>query len=126
LFEIWVNPFAGEEQLVSISTAKTAPPEVSKDLMRAHEVGEEAYSESKFKSECLDTNKTPFHDRITSIKLKTFSSLAKKTSVKSQGRSMIMKADKALFGRIILIAQTRKLQMADVLGHPLGIPLIIS
>jgi hypothetical protein len=61
LFENWVNPFVEEEQLVSISTARTAPPE---DLLRTHEVGEEAYS--KFKSERLDTNKIPFHDRNTS------------------------------------------------------------
>ena len=100
-------------QLVIISPA---PPEIVKDIIRAPETGEEAYK--RFRSEWLDTNKTQFHDKIPCNKLKTFSSRSKQKSVKSRGRTVILKADKALFGRIILHAQ--QLHMAEVLCHPLG------
>lgn len=53
-------------------------------------------------------------------KLKTFSNLCKKKQVKMSGRSVILQADRALFGCIIVMAQGRNLQMADVLSHPLG------
>ena len=47
LFESWVNPFSAPQQLVSVSTARAAPAEVGKDLMRAHDVGEAAYAAFK-------------------------------------------------------------------------------
>ena len=31
-----------------------------------------------------------------------------------------MKADRRLFGNMVLIAQSRKLEIRDVLSHPLG------
>ena len=35
------------------------------------------------------------------------------------GRAMILKADHSFFGRIFVIAQTRTLQMAEILSYPL-------
>jgi hypothetical protein len=43
-----------------------------------------------------------------------------KKEVKSSGRVIILKADRSLFGRIIVMAQGRSLQMEDILSHPLG------
>ena len=40
--------------------------------------------------------------------------------MKSSGRAIILKVDRALFGRIIVMAQGRSLQMEDILSHPLG------
>lgn len=70
--------------------------------MRAREVGERAYA--TFVAERLESDTKPFHDRLQANKLKMFSTLSKKATVKSQDRVIMMKADKALFGRIILIA----------------------
>ncbi|CAM4534943.1 unnamed protein product [Leuciscus chuanchicus] len=53
-------------------------------------------------------------------KLKTFSDMCKKREVKSSGRAVILKADRSLFGRIIVMAQVRSLNMEDILSHPLG------
>lgn len=53
-------------------------------------------------------------------KLKTFSNMCKKKEVKSSGRVIVLKADRSLFGRIIVMAQGRNLQIEDVLSHPLG------
>lgn len=40
----WLNPFDPEqEELVSLLTTEEVPPEVSKDLLDASQIGEEAY-----------------------------------------------------------------------------------
>lgn len=46
--------------------------------------------------------------------------MCKKKQVKSSGREIILKADRSLFGRIIVMAQARSLLMEDILCHPLG------
>jgi hypothetical protein len=43
-----------------------------------------------------------FHDKIKMNKLKTFSDMNKK-KIMSNGRSVIIKADQSLFGRIIVM-----------------------
>ena len=53
-------------------------------------------------------------------KLKTFSNMCINKQVKSSGRAIILKAYRFLFGRIIVMAQGRSLQMEDILSHPLG------
>ena len=113
LIQGWVNPFSESQDLISISTAKKAPREVATDLKIAHEVGEKSYT--TFKEERME--KIPqvkkFHDPLTTNKLKT-------NKVKTNERSIILKADRSLFGRIIVIAQERSLQIDYILSHPLG------
>ena len=120
LIQGWINPFAEKQDLVSISTARTAPADIVSDLMKAEEIGEQCYS--TFKEERLekDPPAKKFHDTITTNKLKTFSNLCKKKEVKSGGRIVILKADRSLFGRIIVMAWGRDLKMDDILSHPLG------
>ena len=38
LIKGWVNPFAEKQDLISISTARTAPRDIASDLMKAHKV----------------------------------------------------------------------------------------
>ena len=100
--------------------AKTASKDIAYDLMKEYEIGEQCYA--NFKDERLD-KETPakiFHDPMKTNKLKTFSDMCKKREVKSSGRAVILKADSSLFGRIIVIAQARSLNMEDILSHPLG------
>ena len=120
LIQGWINPFAEKQDLVSVSTARTAPTDIVSDLMKAEKIGKQCYS--IFKNERLekDPPTKKFHDAITTNKLKTFSNLIKKTVVKSAGRVIILKADRSLFGRIIVMAQGRNLKMDDILSHPLG------
>ena len=117
-FDEWVNPFFQQNELVSISTARAAPAEVCEDLSKAHQLGEEAYAQ--FKVDRLETGKVKFDSRMSTLKLKTFSSLRKEKIVKVKGKEFVLKAGKALFGRIILVAQVRKVNMPDVLKYPLG------
>ena len=111
-----VNPFSEKEGPINISIARTAPTDITSDLMRAHEIGQQRYV--AFKEERPPTKN--FHEPIPTNKLKTFGNLCKKKEVKSSGRTIILKADRLLFGRIIVMAQGCSLKMEDVLSHPLG------
>ena len=53
-------------------------------------------------------------------KLKTFSSLSQKKKVSTDGRTMVLKADRSLFGRIIIIGQSRKIDVRELLQYSLG------
>jgi len=59
------------------------------------------------------------------MKLKTFKDLQVKITTKVGNRETILKADHRLFGRMLLIALSRKLEIDQVLCHPLG-PLLWS
>ena len=64
-----------------------------------------------------------FHDKMTKLKLKTVGDLSKKMKVhKWSTKEVIIKAGRALFAQMIIIAENRKLKMNDVLCHPI-VPL---
>ena len=125
LLQSWVNPFSlsnGHESksIISISTAREVPQEIAADLMNAHTVGKECLT--KFREERLEGSQgeKKFHDRLKLNKLKTFADVQSKKRINIGSKTFILKADRSLFGRIIVIAQSRQLQMRDVLAHPLG------
>ena len=96
-------------ELVSLSTDTVAPADVAKDLLGAHQVGEEAYQ--MFKKKCLEEAlpTMKFHDKMTKQNLKTFSNVNAK---KASGRGTA--------NEVVLVAQSRQLHIWDVLAHPLG------
>ena len=57
---------------------------------------------------------------MSKLKLKTFSDIRKKSHTQSHAKEVVLKADRKLFGQMILVAESRKLHMSDVLAHPLG------
>ncbi|KAJ8378403.1 hypothetical protein AAFF_G00242910 [Aldrovandia affinis] len=63
--------------------------------------------------------KTQFHDKMTKKRLKMFSDIRKKPSA-SNPNKVILQADRKLFAHMVLVAESRHLQMSDVLSHPLG------
>ena len=116
----WLNPLSPDEaDLVSLSTDTMAPPAVAKDLLRALEVGEEAYQ--TFKQTRLDDDppSVKFHDKLTKQRLKTFSTIGTKTAP-TKGQNVVLKADRNLFSQMILVAESRSVNMKDVIAHPLG------
>ncbi|KAL9979552.1 hypothetical protein ACROYT_G017230 [Oculina patagonica] len=110
-----------DQELVCLSTGKAATNEIENDLLQAKDIGEKAYK--SFSAERLECHppKVKFHDTLTKAKLKTFSDLNKKMKVqKGTANEVILKADRALFAKMIVIAEKRELKMRDVLCHPLG------
>ncbi|XP_078353848.1 uncharacterized protein LOC144638526 [Oculina patagonica] len=115
----WINPFSGEPtELISLSTATVAPADVATDLLTAKQVGETAYKH--FQDDRVESRKKPFHDPLPKQKLKTFSDMNKPKVAKGTTKEAILKADHKLFGHMVLIATSRKLDMSSVLAHPLG------
>ena len=117
----WINPFSAEQRdLVCLSTGKVATQKMEEDLLGAKAVGEKAYKE--YRAECLEANPpVKFHETLKKSKLKRFSDLNKKVKSKSKtANEIILKADRALFGQMVIIAENRQLHMRDVLCHLLG------
>jgi len=68
-----------------------------------------------------DKSLVKFHDTLKKQKLKTFTSMSKaKTIKKDKGEETVIRADRNLFSRMIIIAEIRQLHMQEVLKHPLG------
>ena len=114
----WTNPFGSTiSELVSLSTGATAPTDVAKDLLTAQEKGEKAYQE--FQANRLEMGDN-FFDRLPKMQLKTFDSIKKKNTKKLSNKVVVLKSDNKLFGQMLLVASSRKLDMKVVLQHPLG------
>ena len=89
------------------------------DLLRAFEVGVEAYQTIKLTILDDDPPSVTFHDRMTKQMLKTFSTISKKT-FRMKGQNMVLKSDRNLSSQMILVAEKISVNMKDVLVPPLG------
>ena len=105
LIESWSNPFVGNQDLNSISTAKEAPADMSYDLLHACEIWEQEFQQFK-------------EERLQSFMIlwswKTWRCLGhsgKKKAVSNQGRTVIIKANRSLFGRMILPDKVGRLKL---------------
>ena len=108
-------------QLSRISTGAVATSAIAEDLATAYKVGEAAYA--VFKKTRLESQPPTvrFNDKLNKQKLKTFSALLKtKTVAKGKDTETVLHADRDLFAWMIIIAESRNLQMQDMLKHPLG------
>ena len=117
----WINPLSQDQDgFVSLSTSSLATSDVANDLLKAHSIGEQAYKD--FKEDRLQ--KYPptakFYDTMKKQSLKTFTHLNRKVSCKSQASNIVLKADRKLFGQMIIVAQSRQVNMSEVLAHALG------
>lgn len=118
----WLNPFDPDLQdLVCLSTGKVATPDIEHDLLCAKDAGEEAYKTFREQRLQSDPPKVKFHDKLKKLKMKTFSHLNKTVTIKNgRNQEVILKADRRLFAQMIIVAESRNLQMREVLSHPLG------
>ena len=116
----WLNPLSpGDSALVSLSTGTVSPSAMVNDLQRALEVGEEAYRTFKWTILDCEPPFVKFHDKTIERRLNTFSTISTKTS-RMKGQNMVMKADRNLSGQIILVSESRSVNMKDVLAHPVA------
>ena len=119
----WINPFrVDQDTLVHLATAAVAPADVVHDLMNTQKIGEDVYQ--TFKSDRIekaaeDPGKIDFFATMKNQRLKTFTDTYTK-KVKCKAKVLVLKMDRKLFGHIVFIAQTRKLDMKQVLSHPPG------
>ncbi len=119
---VFKDPFETSEELVSLSSGCVADEIITKDLMEAKERGKTALR--SFVRDRLAAGSTGFYDTLPKLKLKTFTNTAKSKAVKTSNREVILKADRNLFARLLVIGQTpdenRKVDIRDLLAHELG------
>ena len=122
-----VNPFEIEQsELLHLTNGLVATEEIKSDLLAAKEKGEKHLD--TFIKDKLCVSDPDIFSPITKLKLKTFSSMAKKVKVTAKGGGVAMlQANRNLFARMLLLAQSRNVDMKEVLSFPLGpFPLSLS
>ena len=67
----------------------------------------------------MKTNEISFHDPIPKLKLATFDSMPV-SSVKIGEKEMMLKADRDLFARLLVVAHTRGMDLQEVFKYSLG------
>lgn len=115
----WGNPFEIRDSLINVSSGIEAPEPVKKDLIEAHDIGESAFNE--FLRDRIQSNNKSFYDPIKRCSLKTFKSLTIKKTVSTNGKSIVIAAERNIFARLLAIAKSREsLSLKDILVYSLG------
>ena len=100
----WINPFTDQEEVCCLLTGTQAATDVQEDLLAAERKGREACK--AFISARLVEQSTPFYDPLPKMKLCTFKSMAVHKKVKTSKGLIQLRADRNLFTRLAIIAQT--------------------
>lgn len=112
------NPYECTDDLSSLTSGVVASEAVATDLCDAYDKGRNAAS--SFIQTRLSTNDVSFYEPLRKLNLKTFTSLTRTKSVKVGNQNVVLKADRNLFARMIVVAQARNLDLREVLKHSLG------
>ena len=113
----WRNPFQTSSTLSSLSTGVKAPGDLMTSLHDAHKFGTQAAQ--TFLDKRVISNDDDFYAAIPKMKLMSFSGLTKKF-VRISDKTVVLKADRSLFARMAVIAQSRSMDMKTVLSFSLG------
>ena len=124
VFEVirnWRNPFEPSAELLSISSGYVASERMKQDLLAKEK---ETTALAAFIEERLVKNSTGFFQTLPKLKLESFRD-AQKTSVAAGDRNVIIRGDRDLFARLLVIGQSRQMDLKGLLTHVLG-PLPLS
>ncbi|GFO29163.1 hypothetical protein PoB_005566800 [Plakobranchus ocellatus] len=123
-FSTVLNPFNTErEHLVRISSGQKVPEDVADDLLKVQDVGKQSFKE--FVDTRLKHKTTRFHEPLTKTKLKTFGSVSKSTQIKSAKNFVKMKAERNVFGQLLVLPQEYQTDMEKVLKYLLRCSVVI-
>ena len=99
----WHNPFEPSEELLCISSGYVTSDSIKQDLLEAKEKGATALT--AFAEERIITNSTGIFETLPKLKLGSFRDTHKKTSVTAGDRNVMIRADRNLFARLLVIAR---------------------
>ena len=119
LLKSWQDPFKDSDGLINIASGFAASDAVCHDLLSAADIGESALKDF-IEQRLAEGSTCSFHDTLSQMQLNTFSSMLKQSSVKVDKVKMVLKADRGLFARMVVMAQTRLLDLRQVLTFELG------
>lgn len=124
---LMTNPFCLDDEddgdsripLTNIATGVVMPKDGEQHLLQSYELGKTQMN--TFVEQRLNTSEVPFWNPIPKLGIKTFSTLAKKKAVKTTDDKMItVSADRELFGRLVISAKTRQIDLKEVLTYELS------
>ena len=114
----WTDPFEPSEELTSLSSGCVVTETIKSDLLAAKGKGTEALT--AFVENRLLSDSTGFFDTLPKLKLGTFRDAHKKTTVSKEGKAVILRTDRNLFARLLVIGQSRQMDLRQLLVHELG------
>ena len=114
----WTNPFEPSEELSSLSSGCVVTETIKSDLLAAKEKGTEALT--AFVEDRLLSDSVGFFDPLPKLRLGTFRDAQKKTTVSKEGSAVILNTDRNLFARLLVIGQSRQMDLRQLLVHELG------
>ena len=118
-----VNPFEESDCLIHLTSGVIASQDVTYDLLGAEKMGLTALE--YFVEKRLNSNAEEFHATLKRLQLKSFSSMQKTQHKVSKQAST--KSDRDLFARLLVVAQTRQMNIQEVLSFELGdLPLSLA
>lgn len=119
------NPFDGDQvELVNISSGVEVVCDVADRILHAEHLGEDQYSQ--FCQMNLFTDNPDIFSNIKKNKLRTFST-EKMTVKDSKGRQSIVKTNRNLFARLLVISKSREINLKELLSYSLSdYPLSIA
>lgn len=112
----WRNPFEKADDLVSLSSGSVASNPLKEDLLKAEEKGKTALV--SFVQDRLTSSTVGFFETLPRLKLGKFGEVKK--TVNQGGKSFVLRADRNLFARLLVIGQSRQIDLRDLLTHELG------
>ena len=118
--DLMSNPFTQEtESLVNFATGVVLPVDIADGLVSSTKKGREQMN--TFVEKRLNSNQISFWDPIPKLKVKTFEVTTKKVQVKAANDKLVtVGADRDLFGRLLIAANVRQINLKEVLCHELS------
>ena len=106
------------DELLNIGTGVVLPEDVAQNLICSTEKGRQQMN--AFVEKRSNSNAVGFWEPIPNMKIKTFSSTNKKIRVKSSDKLVTVNADRDLFGRLLIVSNTRQICLKEVLSFELS------
>ena len=105
---LMTDPFTHDpDELLNNATGVVLPEDVAQNLVRSTEKGRQQMN--AFVGKRINSNAVGFWEPIPNMKIKTFSSTNKKIRVKSSDKLVTVNADRDLFGRLLIVSDTRQI-----------------
>ena len=114
----WTNPFEPSEELASLSSGCVVTETIKSDLLAAKEKGTEA--PTVFVEDRLLSDSAGVFDPLPKLRLGTLRDAQKKATVSKEGKAVILRTDRNLFARFLVIGQSRQMDLRQWLVHELG------
>ena len=105
----WCNPFEPSDELVSLGSGYVAHESLKRDLLQAKEKRSKALV--SFIADRLLTSNVGLYETLSKFKLGTFRDAQKRVSVRAGSSNVILRADRDLFARLLVIAQSRQMDL---------------